>query len=153
MMFSLFSNRDEWRHLKNILLHLGRKDLWIALAWIILYFCTQWVAQGVTMLWSLPIGVAAGIVIGWWLAEEAVDTAGFSGLFLWVLLILAAWLPPALVEGILGLITGWSMGFGRWMLFSSTLIMGMAATVWRALPMIKCLQARGDLPKISTSRT
>lgn len=131
-MARLTSTHDELQHLTRFLIHVAKKDLWVALAWALLYFCTQWVTEGPTSLFSLPIGVAAGIVIGWWLAEDAVETAGFSGLLLWTILVIAAWLPIAVVEGLLGVVTGWSMGFGRWMLFTAALIMSLVAAVWRA---------------------
>jgi hypothetical protein len=90
------------------------------------------VAEGPSSLFSLPIGVTAGVVIGWWLAEDAVERAGFTGFTLWTILIVACWTPVAAAEFTLGHITGWSMGFGRWMLVAAALVMSMAATVWRA---------------------
>jgi len=131
-MFSTHDTQTLWHYLRPLAMHLGRKIFWITLVWVILYFSTQWVAEGGASLFSLPIGVAAGFVIGWWLAEEAVDAAGFSGLVLWIILVLAAWMPLIVVEWLLGAVTGWSMGFGRWMLLSVALIMSMASAVWRA---------------------
>jgi hypothetical protein len=122
----------EWHLLKGYLRHLAKKVLCVLLAWVGIYFCTQWVAEGPPSLFSLPIGVTAGVLIGWWLAEDAVEHAGFTGLTLWTLLIVACWLPIAVAELTLGQITGWTMGFGRWMLVAAVLVMSMAATVWRA---------------------
>ncbi len=125
--------------LRELLLYLGKKLGWISLGWIGIYFLTQPMArEGIVMLFSPLVGAVAGLVIGWWLAEEAVERAGFSGMVLWVILVLAAWLPPLglefLMYGLTWFFTGapWPLGFGRWMVITTTCIVSMAATVWRA---------------------
>jgi len=125
--------------LKPLVVYLGKRLGWISLGWLIIYFATQPMAEpGVLMLFGLLVGAVAGLVIGWWLAEEAVERAGFSGMALWVILVVAAWLPPCGIELVMyGLTrlftgTGWPLGFGRWMVLTATMVVSLAAAVWRA---------------------
>lgn len=119
--------------LKAFLLALARRAGILAIGWVVLYFGTQWMNTGIPALFAMVVGAVAGLVIGWYLAENAVEEAGFSGFALWIMLVAAAWATIWLPEALMGAITGWGIGgFGRWMLVSIAMLMSMAAAVWRA---------------------
>lgn len=115
---------------------LKRKLSWIALGWAIVYFSTQWMNEGIPTLFAPFVGALAGMIIGWVVGENAVEEAGFSGLALWVILVVACWLTLAFDEWVLGFImshaAGWQMSFGRWMLLMAAMVLSLAAAVWRA---------------------
>ena len=116
---------------------LGKKDLWIAGAWVIIFFISQLAASGVPMLFDPFIGAVSGGVIGWYIAEDAVAEAGFSGIVLTILLVLACWIPvwwtDWLLTHIMHALVGWPMTFGRWMLLTFTTIFSLIASVWRSI--------------------
>src|SRR5215831_17862707 len=94
--------------LKRFALVLLRKMGYIALAWVAVYFISQPFRNENSMFLSLfaPIpGAIAGLVAGWYVATDSVEESSMQGLFLWVLLVIAAVLPMLVVEGVLHLIT------------------------------------------------
>lgn len=115
---------------------LKRKLSWIALGWAVVYLCTQWMNTGIPTLFAPMVGGLGGTIIGWVVGENAVEEAGFSGLALWVILVLSCWLTIWGVEWSLGAImfplAGWKMEFGRFMLVLSAMLFSLAAAVWRA---------------------
>ncbi|MEI8195811.1 MAG: hypothetical protein WCI73_07880 [Phycisphaerae bacterium] len=120
--------------LKPLGLFLLRKGGMMAAGWVVVYFLTIWLNmnQGILMLFAPLLGAMVGLVYGWMLAENAADTAGFSGLVLWIILIATAWLAIWIPEYLLGTLTGHGIGgFGRWMLIMCAMIMSMAAAIWR----------------------
>ncbi len=123
--------------LRRLLIFLGKKDLKIAAAWVFIFFLTQLTASGVPMLFDPFIGAVSGGVIGWYIAEDAVAEAGFSGIVLTILLVLACWIPVWFTDWLLNQIVhglfGWPMTFGRWMLLTFTTIFSLIASVWRSL--------------------
>lgn len=116
---------------------LGKKDLWIAGAWVIIFFISQLTASGVPMLFDPFIGAVAGGIIGWYIADDAVAEAGFTGIVLTILLVLACWIPvwwtDWLLTHIMHALVGWPMTFGRWMLLTFTTIFSLIASVWRSI--------------------
>lgn len=120
--------------LKPFALFLLRKGVIMAVGWSFVYFLTTWLNmnQGILMLFAPLLGAAVGLVYGWTLAENAADSAGFSGLSLWIILIAAAWLAIWIPEYLIGTLSGHGIGgFGRWMLIMSAMIMSMASAIWR----------------------
>ena len=114
---------------------LSRKIAFSALAWVVLYFASQPLrAPGsILMMFTMVLGSLAGGAIGWWMAEDAAETAGFSGMVLWITLVLASALSIWGVEG-LGLLAfgkTW-MGFGGFMMASVGTVTALGAAVWRA---------------------
>lgn len=110
-----------------------KKMGFIALGWTILYFCSHpFRVSGVLMLFAPLIGALAGLVIGWQLADGAVEDSGFTGLPLWAILILAGCSTIWIVEGILYLFTRWNIEFGGWMLIMAAMVLTLASTVWRS---------------------
>jgi hypothetical protein len=119
--------------LKPLGLALTRRGGVMAGVWVIVYLATGWMNQGVGSLFAPLVGALVGLVFGWVLAQDAVETAGFSGMVLWVTLVATAWLAIWIPELLMGLITGHGIGgFGRWMLIMTAMILSMAAAVWRA---------------------
>lgn len=138
LSFSM-AKSEQWTPLvglRSIGLFLLKKSAFVAGAWIILYYCTQWLVVGPAMLLAFIVGAAAGLCVGWYIAQDAVDAAGFSGLLLWLMLVAASWLPIALVEFLLGELmyhaAGWKLNFGRWMMIAAALLLSMVSAVWRA---------------------
>ena len=123
--------------LRRLLIFLGKKDLWIAGAWVIIFFITQLTASGVPMMFAPFIGAVAGGVIGWYVADDAVAEAGFGGIVLTILLVLACWIPvwftDWLLNQIMHALLGWPMTFGRWMVLTFTTIFSLIASVWRSV--------------------
>jgi hypothetical protein len=112
-----------------------KKMGYIALAWVVVYFISQPFRDEKSLFLSLfaPIpGAIAGLVAGWYVATDSVEESSLQGLFLWVLLVTAAVLPMWVIEGILHLITRWSMNFGGFMLLTASSLMALAAAVWHA---------------------
>ena len=123
--------------LRQLLIFLAKKDLWIAGVWVIIFFITQLTASGVPMLFDPFIGAVAGGIIGWYIAEDAVAEAGFGGIVLTILLVLACWIPvwftDWLLNQIMHALLGWPMTFGRWILLTFTTIFSLIASVWRSV--------------------
>lgn len=118
--------------LRDFALSLLKKMGYMALMWVVVFFVSQWLAEGIGTLFAMMLGAIAGLIIGWFMAEDAVERAGFTGMPLWVGLIVASWAPIWVTEGLLKWITGWDMTFGRWMLITAAMLMSLAASVWRA---------------------
>jgi hypothetical protein len=118
----------------------GRKMLYIALAWIVVYWISQPfrttpsdAAINALMLFSPLIGALGGLVAGWYMATDAVEDSGLTGLGLWVILVAAACIPMWAVEGLMHLVFWWRpFGFGGWMLMSAAMLMALASAVWHA---------------------
>lgn len=118
--------------LRNFGLYLLKKMGYMALLWVAVYFLSQWMAEGVGALFAMMLGAIAGLIIGWVMAEDAVERASFTGIPLWVTLIFASWITIGATENILKFFTGWELTFGRWMLITAAMLMALAASVWRA---------------------
>jgi hypothetical protein len=121
--------------LKEYGLVVARKMLFIAIAWIIVYWISQpFRTEGdlnVLMLFAPMIGAFGGLVAGWYMATDSVEEAGMSGLLLRVILVIGAVTPMWVIEGLWHLILPHrSFGFGGWMLLMAATIMAMAAAVW-----------------------
>lgn len=123
--------------LGRLLQFLGKKILRIILAWIVVYFLSQLFSKGSWMLIEPVIGAVAGAVVGWEIADNAVSEAGFTGVVLWVLLVLSCWVPIWATQGgmqwIMMETVGWKMTFGQWMLLTMATIFSLIASIWRAL--------------------
>ena len=121
----------------RLLRFLGKKILWIVLAWIVIYFLSQLFSKGSWMLVEPVIGAVAGAAVGWEIADNAVSEAGFTGIILWVLLVLSCWIPiwatQSLMQWIMADALGWKMSFGQWMLLTMATIFSLIASIWRAL--------------------
>ena len=121
----------------RLLRFLGKKILWIILAWIVIYFLSQLFSKGSWMLAEPVIGAVAGAAVGWEIADNAVSEAGFTGIILWVLLVLSCWIPiwatQSLMQWIMADALGWKMSFGQWMLLTMATIFSLIASIWRAL--------------------
>ena len=121
----------------RLLRFLGKKILWIVLAWIVIYFLSQLFSKGSWILVEPVIGAVAGAAVGWEIADNAVSEAGFTGIILWVLLVLSCWIPmwatQSLMQWIMADALGWKMTFGQWMLLTMATIFSLIASVWRAL--------------------
>ena len=127
------STLEQLSQFKPLGLALARKGGAMAGVWVVVYFATGWMNHGAGSLFAPLVGALLGLVFGWVVAQDAVETAGFSGMVLWSALVATAWVAIWLPEILLGLITGWGIGgFGRWMLIMSAMILSMAAAVWRA---------------------
>ncbi len=89
------------------------------------------------MMFAPFIGAVAGGVIGWYVADDAVAEAGFGGIVLTILLVLACWIPvwftDWLLNQIMHALLGWPMTFGRWMVLTFTTIFSLIASVWRSV--------------------
>ncbi len=115
-----------------------RKMGLIALGWVAVYFISQPFRRegqviNILMLFSPLIGAAGGLVAGWYMATDSVEDSGFNGLFLWVILVVAAIIPMWVVEGLMHLIfRSWEFGFGGWMVLSAAMLLAMASAVWYA---------------------
>ncbi len=118
---------------------LARKMGFIALGWILVYFISQPMRKvpedggvNILTLFGLLVGAVAGLIAGWYIANDAVEDSSLCGIVLWVTLVVAAVIPMWIMEGLLGLITGWSMNFGGFMLLTAANLMALAAAVWYA---------------------
>jgi hypothetical protein len=112
----------------------GRKVAFIAIAWIAIYFISQPFRQPLSamMLFAPMIGSIAGLVAGWYMAENSVEDSSLSGLPLFVLLVVGAVLPMWGMEGILHMIFGKALNFGGFMLLTAASLLALAASVWHA---------------------
>ncbi len=121
----------------RLLQFLGKKLLWVSIAWIVLYFISQLFAKGSWMLVEPAIGAIAGAATGWEIADNAVSEAGFTGIILWILLVLSCWIPiwgiQLLMQVLMHITLGWQMTFGQWMLLTMATIFSLIACIWRAL--------------------
>ena len=129
----------EWTPLEGLRqygLILLKKMGFIAIGWVIVYFISHpFRISGefnVLMLFSPLIGAFAGVGIGWYLAENAVEDSPLLGMGLWVTLTAAGWAAIWVVEGVLHRIMHRPIEFGGWMLISTAMILSMAAAVWRS---------------------
>jgi hypothetical protein len=117
---------------------LGRKMGFAALGWLVLYFASQPLRQesgmiNVLTLFAPMVGAIGGLVVGWYMAINAVEDSGFSGLPLWTLLVAASWVSMCVVEWIMHLILPrWNFGFGGWMVLMSGMLLSLATAVWYA---------------------
>jgi hypothetical protein len=118
---------------------LARKMGFVALGWVVVYFVSQpmrWVPTNggvnVLTLFGLLVGGFGGLVAGWYLATDAVQDSGMSGLALWVILVGGAVIPMLVVEGVLHWITAWPLNFGGYMMLMAAGLMAMASAVWHA---------------------
>ena len=117
---------------------LGRKVGFSAIGWLVMYFITQKLRStdsasiNIAPLFALLPGAIGGLVIGWYLATDAVEDSGMTGFSLFTVLVIASWVPICAVELLMWLILRWPMGFGGWMMMMSALIIALAATIWHA---------------------
>jgi hypothetical protein len=134
MAYQRSSGSGDIDGLKNLGKVLAKKIGFSALAWLVLYFIGHPMRspEGILPLFSPVPGCLLGGAIGWWMAEDAVETAGFTGMALWSILVAAALLAILPVEFILKLITGWKLEMGGFMMIACAVTMALAASVWRA---------------------
>jgi uncharacterized membrane protein YfcA len=118
--------------LRDFAVYLLKKMGYMALFWVVIYFYWRRGAVDFKMGIIMMLGGLAGLVIGWFMAEDAVERSSFTGMTLWVTLVIASWIPIWLVEVVLKLITGWPLTFGRWMCITAALLLALASAVWRA---------------------
>ena len=84
-------------------------------------------------MFSFVLGSLAGGAIGWWMAEDATETAGFSGIVLWSTLVAACVIAIVPVELLLRLITRWPANMGgvpRMMAICAITAGAFGASVW-----------------------
>lgn len=118
--------------LKDYAIYLLKKIGCLALMWVAVFFISQWLAEGIGALFGMSLGAVAGLIIGWVLAEDAVERSSMTGLPLWTTLVICSWLTIGITEMVMKFFTGWEMTFGRWMLITAAMLLAMASTVWRA---------------------
>jgi hypothetical protein len=116
---------------------LARKMGFIALGWILVYFISHPFRTenglNVLLLFSPMIGAIAGLVAGWYMATDAVEDSGLTGLFLWTILVVSTCIPMWAMEGLLHLLfPKWPFGFGGWMLLSAATLIALATCVWHS---------------------
>lgn len=118
--------------LRDFGLVLLKKMGYLAIAWAVLYFVSQFFNLNVILMLFAPMfGALVGLVFGWYVAENAVEQSGLTGLLLYVLLVVAATLPVVVVE--LVMMFFWpEIGFARWMCLTAIVVLAVAAAVWRA---------------------
>ncbi|MGN6366752.1 MAG: hypothetical protein ACTHN5_00545 [Phycisphaerae bacterium] len=132
--------RSQWtplQGLKDYSRVLARKMGFIALGWLLVFFISKpFRYEGdlnVLMLFAPMIGALAGLVAGWYMATDAVEDSGLTGLPLWTLLVIATCIPIWGVEGIMHLLLPkWPFGFGGWMLLSAATLIALATCVWHS---------------------
>ena len=91
--------------LKQYGLVVARKMGFIALGWVLVYFVSKPFRHenelvSILMLFSPMVGAVAGLVAGWYMSTDSVEDAGFSGLPLWTILVVASIAPMWIVEGL-----------------------------------------------------
>ncbi len=133
----LSPSRGGIEYLRRTAIYVGRKSLWIAAGWVIVYLVARIFASGPLMLIEPVLGAIFGGAAGWEMGDNAVQECGFTGLVLWVFLVAGCWAPIWLVTWIEQLIVkrlfGWPLTFGDWMLLTMATLLSLAAAVWRAL--------------------
>ncbi len=126
-----------FNNLFRLMRFLAKKIFWIVGAWVVIFFISQLFAKGSWMLVEPAIGAIAGAAVGWEIADNAVSEAGFTGIILWVMLVLSCWVPiwgtQGAMQWIMGSTLGWKMTFGQWMLLTMATIFSLIASVWRVL--------------------
>ena len=124
-------------NLRRTFIYVGRKSVWIAAGWLIIYLIARIFAFGPLMLIEPVLGAIFGGAAGWEMGNNAVQECGFTGLFLWMLLVLGCWAPIWLVtwieQMVVGRLFGWHLTFGDWMLLTMATLLSLMAAVWRAL--------------------
>lgn len=120
--------------LKQYGLILGRKVGLIALGWVVVYFISQPCRRegeiNILIFVGLVIGAVAGLVAGWYIAQDAVEDSNLTGLSLYTVLVIASVAPMWLMDGLLGKIMGWPATFGGFMLLTAATLMALATAVW-----------------------
>lgn len=123
--------------LRRSFLFVGRKSLWIAAGWVIIYLIARIFATGPLMLIEPVLGAIFGGAAGWEMGENAVQECGYTGLFLWVILVAGCWAPIFLItwieQAMVQKFFGWPLTFGDWMLLTTATLLSLVAAVWRAL--------------------
>ena len=136
-MMPLTQSHGAAEYLRRTLIYVGRKSLWIAAGWIVVYLIARIFASGPLMLIEPVLGAIFGGAAGWEMGDNAVQECGFTGLFLWVLLVVGCWTPIWLVTWIeqasVARLFGWHLTFGDWMLLTMATLLSLMAAVWRAL--------------------
>ena len=124
-------------YLRRTLIYVGRKSLWIAAGWVIVYLIARIFASGPLMLIEPVLGAIFGGAAGWEMGDDAVSECGFTGLFLWIFRVLGWWVPSWLVtwieQAIVRHLFGWHLTFGDWMLLTMATLLSLMASIWRAL--------------------
>jgi hypothetical protein len=136
-MMPLTQSHGAAEYLRRTLIYVGRKSLWIAAGWVIVYLIARIFASGPLMLIEPVLGAIFGGAAGWEMGDNAVSECGFTGLFLWIFLVLGCWVPIWLVtwieQTIVRHLFGWHLTFGDWMLLTMATLLSLMAALWRAL--------------------
>lgn len=136
-MMPLTQSHGAAEYLRRTLIYVGRKSLWIAAGWVIVYLIARIFASGPLMLIEPVLGAIFGGAAGWEMGDDAVSECGFTGLFLWIFLVLGCWVPIWLVtwieQTIVRHLFGWHLTFGDWMLLTMATLLSLMAALWRAL--------------------
>lgn len=135
-MPSTWSPADLLKQYSRILL---RKMGLLAVGWIVVYFVSQPMRYvptdggvNISTLFGLLLGGFAGLVMGWYMATDAVEDSNLHGIGLWILLVAASVAPILIVESIFYLILRWPVNFGGYMVGVSAALMALSAAVWHA---------------------
>ena len=133
---------SQWSPLQALgpyLVILARKMAFVSLGWVAVYFLSQPMraepANGdinILSLFGMVVGCFAGLLAGWYLANDAVEDSSLSGIVLWVLLVLSAVVPMWLVEALMHMITRWPLNFAGFLILTAATLMALASAVWYA---------------------
>jgi|GEM_PF-1579223 len=136
-MMPLSHSHGAAEYLRRTALYAGRKALWIAAGWVVVYLIARIFATGPLMLIEPVLGAVFGGAAGWEMGDNAVQECGFTGIILWAFLVAGCWLPIWVVtwieQAFVHKLFGWQLTFGNWMLLTMATLLSLAAAVWRAL--------------------
>jgi hypothetical protein len=124
--------------LKRYALILGKKMGLVAVGWIPVFYLSRPFRGAnedqlnVLMLFAPMIGAVAGLVAGWYMAQDAVEDSSMHGLSLWAILVVAAVLPMWVMDALLSGVMGWPWTFGGFMMLTAATLLGLASAVWMA---------------------
>jgi len=133
---------SQWSPLQALgpyLVILARKMAFVSLGWVAVYFLSQPMraepANGdinILSLFGMVVGCFAGLLAGWYLANDAVEDSSLHGIVLWVLLVLSAVAPMWLIEALMHMITRWPLNFAGFLILTAATLMALASAVWYA---------------------
>jgi hypothetical protein len=125
--------------LSQYALILARKIAIVAVGWLVVYFISQPMRTvppngdiNILSLFGMVVGCFAGLLAGWYLANDAVEDSSLHGIVLWTLLVLGAVVPMWLIEALMHLITRWPLNFAGFLILTAATLMALASAVWYA---------------------